>query len=194
MEIRKTQFKDLKAVLDIYSKAREFMVQTGNPSQWGDLWPPVSLVEDDIRQQKSYVCVEKTPVTGAEIDKVTGIGIKGMKVQENILAVFFLEVADDPTYHKIYDGQWLDEKLPYGVIHRIASSGQVRGAGEFCLEWALEHCGNIRIDTHEANAPMKNLLKKLGYTYCGTINTHDGTPRLAFQKVARKTVSKFTIF
>ena len=94
--------------------------------------------------------------------------------------VFFLEVAEDPTYAEIYEGSWLEENRPYGVVHRIASLGQ--GAGGFCLEWALAECGNIRIDTHEANLPMRSLLKKLGYTYCGMIYTHDGTPRLAYQK------------
>lgn len=166
MKIRKTQAGDFDAVLEIYAQARDFMRETGNPTQWGDTWPPVDLIQSDIQQQKSYVCVK-------DIEEKAGQA-------EEILAVFFLEVAEDPTYAEIYQGSWLEVNRPYGVVHRIASLGQ--GAGGFCLEWALAECGNIRIDTHEANLPMRSLLKKLGYTYCGMIYTHDGTPRLAYQK------------
>lgn len=174
MKIRKTQAGDLETVLGIYAQAREFMRKMGNPGQWGDTWPPQDLIQADIQQQKSYVCVKET-------QEATG-------QTEEILAVFFLEVAEDPTYAKIYQGSWLEDKRPYGVVHRIASRGQ--GAGGFCLQWALAQCGNIRIDTHEANLPMRSLLKKLGYTYCGMIYTHDGTPRLAYQKlVGQKAVT-----
>jgi RimJ/RimL family protein N-acetyltransferase len=167
MKIRKTQVRDLESVLAIYAHARDLMRETGNPTQWGDTWPPQELIQADIQQQKSYVCVK-------DIEEKAG------GTTEKILGVFFLEVAEDPTYAEIYQGSWLEENRPYGVVHRIASLGQ--GAGGFCLEWALAECGNIRIDTHEANLPMRSLLKKLGYTYCGMIYTHDGTPRLAYQK------------
>lgn len=167
MKIRKTQAGDFDAVLEIYAQARDFMRETGNPTQWGDTWPPQELIQADIQQQKSYVCVK-------DIEEKAG------GTTEKILGVFFLEVAEDPTYAEIYQGSWLEVNRPYGVVHRIASLGQ--GAGGFCLEWALAECGNIRIDTHEANQPMRSLLKKLGYTYCGMIYTHDGTPRLAYQK------------
>ncbi|MBO5691137.1 MAG: N-acetyltransferase [Spirochaetaceae bacterium] len=167
MKIRKTQVRDLESVLAIYAHARDLMRETGNPTQWGDIWPPQDLIQADIQQQKSYVCVKESEE-------------KAGQSTEEILAVFFLEMAEDPTYAEIYEGSWLEEELPYGVVHRIASLG--RGAGGFCLEWALAECGNIRIDTHEANMPMRSLLKKLGYTYCGVIYTHDGTPRLAYQK------------
>lgn len=175
MKIRKTQLGDFDAVLGIYAQAREFMRKMGNPGQWGDAWPPRDLIQADIQQQKSYVCVKETEEKAGEI-------------AEEILAVFFLEVAEEPTYAEIYEGSWLEENRPYGVVHRIASRGQ--GAGGFCLQWALAECGNIRIDTHEANLPMRSLLKKLGYQYRGTIYTHDGTPRLAYQKlVGQKAVT-----
>ena len=165
MKIRKTLPKDLKQVLEIYRHARQFMRKTGNPTQWGDSWPPATLVEDDIRQGKSFVCVEDS---GGE---------------EVVLGAFFLEVAPDSTYDIIYEGNWLEKDAHYGVVHRIATLGRGAGVGAFCLEWALEQCGNIRIDTHQANVPMQNLLKKLGYHRCGIINTHDGTPRVAYQKL-----------
>ena len=178
MQVRKTQLQDLEEVLDIYQQARDFMKETGNPFQWGESWPPSHLIEEDILQQKSYVCVESLPPTA------------DTSATEAVVAVFFLEMADDPTYRQIYPGQWIEPQQPYGVVHRLASSRSVRGAATFCLQWALKQCGNIRIDTHQANLPMRNLLQKLGYHYCGVIHTHDGTPRLAYQQVRKKTGHK----
>lgn len=56
MEIRKTEERDLPAVLAIYRHARTFMREHGNPRQWGDKWPPEALIREDIRRGKSYVC------------------------------------------------------------------------------------------------------------------------------------------
>ena len=66
----------------------------------------------------------------------------------------------DPTYAVIYDGAWPSDE-PYGVVHRIASAGTVKGAGAYCLNWAFEQCQNLRIDTHKDNFVMQNLLKKV---------------------------------
>lgn len=160
MKIRKTQPEDLEEVLLIYETARDFMIRTNNPNQWGKHWPPKELIKQDIKEQKSYVCIQKN----------------------KILAVFYFEIAQDPTYDKIYEGNWIDNKKNYGVVHRIASSRIVKGAASYCMEWAYSQCKNIKIDTHKQNIPMQNMLKKLGYKYCGIIYTHDGTERLAFQK------------
>ena len=68
------------------------------------------------------------------------------------------------------------------VVHRITSSGKVKGAASFCLDWAFSQCGNLKIDTHENNIVMQNMLKKNGFTYCGRIYIDNGGERLAFQK------------
>jgi DNA ligase (NAD+) len=52
----------------------------------------------------------------------------------------------------------------------------------------MAQCGNIRIDTHKANAPMITLLERLGYTTCGIIRLGrfedaELDERVAFQKV-----------
>ena len=97
-------------------------------------------------------------------------------------AVFYFAAEEDPTYGVIKDGAWLSD-APYGVVHRIASGRAVKGAASFCLEWAFGQTGNIRIDTHENNIPMQNMLKKNGFRYCGRIYLENGEPRIAFQKV-----------
>ena len=58
MEIRKTEEKDLKKVMEIFSFARKFMAEHGNPNQWGPTgWPPEELIRNDIREGDSYVCL-----------------------------------------------------------------------------------------------------------------------------------------
>ena len=159
MEIRKTTIEERDKVMDIYAYARGFMAAYGNPTQWGTTEPKRAVVEQDIADGKSYVCVENG----------------------EIAAVFYYAEEADDTYAAIYEGRWQNDR-PYGVVHRIASAGTVKGAGSFCLNWAYEQCKNLRIDTHRNNVVMQNLLKKNGFAYCGIIYIKDGTERLAYQK------------
>ena len=161
MEIRKTRMEELDKVMAIYARARQFMADTGNPNQWGNIKPRREWIVADIEKGNSYVCVEN----------------------DEIAAVFFYSDEIDPTYIKIYDGAWINDR-PYGVVHRIASAGNVKGAGSFCLNWAFEQCGNLKIDTHHDNIVMQNTLKKNGFVYCGIIYLEDGDERMAFQKEA----------
>ncbi len=161
MEIRKSSLVDLKEILAIYAQARQFMAENGNPDQWGSKHPPESLIKQDITTGYSYICLESG----------------------RILGVFYFAVAADPTYAKIYAGNWLNES-PYGVIHRMASAGGKKGAASFCLDWCLAQCGNLRIDTHQNNLPMQNLLKKNGFARCGIIHLENGEERIAFQKIS----------
>lgn len=160
MEIRKTEIDELDEIMAIYAHARQFMAKHGNPNQWGKVKPPKEQIVRDIEAGNSYVCVE----------------------QGEIVATFFYRKDVDPTYIKIYDGAWVND-APYGVVHRIASAGTVKGAGSFCLNWAFAQCGNLKIDTHHDNVVMQNTLKKNGFVYCGIIHLEDGAERLAFQKV-----------
>lgn len=89
----------------------------------------------------------------------------------------------EPTYNNITEGAWLDSS-PYGVVHRIATDGSERGIGSFCISWAFEQCGHLRIGTHGDNTVMQHLVKKLGFVHCGTIYVEeDNYPRLAFEKI-----------
>lgn len=154
--------------MEIYRYARAFMAAHGNPNQWGPTnWPPVSLIEEDIRRGDSYVCVN---------DRGDVIG-----------TFFFVQGRDiEPTYREITDGRWLDES-PYGVVHRIASDGSEKGIGSFCLNWAFQQCRHLRIDTHGDNQVMQGLLKKLGFIPCGIIYVReDRDPRIAFEKTEQE--------
>lgn len=158
--------QDLDRIMDIYSRARAFMAQHGNPNQWGPTnWPPEALIRKDIAEGNSYVCINDAG---------------------QVIGTFFFVRGEDiePTYRDITDGRWLDDS-PYGVVHRIASDGSEKGTGMFCLNWAWDQCGHLRIDTHGDNKVMQNLVRKAGFVHCGTIYVEeDDFPRLAFEKSA----------
>lgn len=168
MTIRKATRQDFDRMMEIFAFARSFMAEHGNPNQWGPSnWPPEDLILKDIRDEKSYVCLND---------------------EGRVIGTFFFDFGEsiEPTYRKITDGAWLDES-PYGVIHRIAGDGSEKGIGAFCINRAFEKCKHLRIDTHADNIVMQNLLKKLGFVHCGTIFVEkDNSPRLAFEKTNSK--------
>ena len=55
MEIRKATQQDLPALMDIFGRARRFMAQTGNPTQWRPDYPGLALMEQQIAQGVCYV-------------------------------------------------------------------------------------------------------------------------------------------
>ena len=164
MQIRHSTIQDLDRIMEIYSLARTFMARHGNPNQWGPTnWPPEALIRKDIAEGNSYVCINDAG---------------------QVIGTFFFVCGEDiePTYREITDGRWLDDS-PYGVVHRIASDGSEKGTGMFCLNWAWDQCGHLRIDTHGDNRVMQNLVRKAGFIHCGTIYVEeDDFPRLAFER------------
>ena len=164
MIIRKSTEQDIGRMMQIYAYARSFMAKNGNPNQWGPTnWPPEELIRSDIKSGNSYVCTN-------DAGEVIG-------------TFYFVKGKDiEPTYREITDGAWLSD-APYGVVHRGASDGSEKGIGSFCVSWAYEQCGHMRIDTHGDNVVMQKMLKKLGFVHCGTIYVHeDRDPRLAYEK------------
>lgn len=159
--IRPTKYSDLPTVLQIYSTAREFMQCTGNLNQWVDGYPTQKLIEQDIELGQSFVLINDSDV---------------------IVGVFCFIIGEDPTYTKIYNGEWLNSEK-YGTIHRIASAGIVKGVGEAFIRWSFTQINNVRVDTHRNNIVMQNLLTKLDFKYCGIIYLQNGAERLAYQKV-----------
>ena len=159
MIIRPTTYADINAIMDIFAFARTQMAADGNPTQWGDGYPSREQLESDVQRGVSYV------------------------VEHNgqPCATFVFIIGEDPTYAYIEDGQWLDDILSYGTIHRIASNGKQRGIFHVVLNWCLAQCNNIRIDTHKDNKRMIHLIEQAHFQRCGIIYTRNNSPRIAYQ-------------
>lgn len=143
---------DLDAILKIYARARQAMADSGNPTQWGDHFPPQELLEEDIDSNRLFLYLVNGELEG----------------------VFAFILGPDPTYARIEDGKWLNDTLPYGTIHRLASAGRHPGVAAAVITWCLEHCESLRADTHADNKIMQHLLEENGFTKCGIIHVEDG--------------------
>ena len=64
----------------------------------------------------------------------------------------------------------------------VTKASPIPGMAQRIFDWCFAQYPNLRIDTHRDNHPMRNAIRKFGFTYCGIIWTDDGTERLAFQK------------
>jgi hypothetical protein len=158
MTIRPTTYADIEALMAIFDYARAQMATDGNPLQWGDGYPSREQLESDIQRGVSYV----------------------IEHNGQPCATFVFIIGKDPTYAYIEDGNWLDDTLPYGTIHRIASNGEQRGIIPFVLHWCSAQCGNIRIDTHHDNKVMQRAVLKYGFRRSGIIYLENGDPRIAY--------------
>ena len=160
MTIRRAEREDIPSVLCLYRAAREYMKKNGNPDQWSENYPSLSDAEEDIEAGHLYVVRDDT--------------------EENV-ATFVFSLSEEDAYLSI-DGRWTEER-PYGVIHRVASSGKVKGITKLIWDWAQERTDYLRADTHENNRTMRHLFEKYGFNYCGVVYyVRDGekTPRLAY--------------
>lgn len=159
MEIRKSTSRDLETILWLIDEGRKKMVAQGNLKQWSNGHPTLEQIEIDIAGGNSYLVED----------------------EGRAIATFALIEGPDPTYSVVYNGAWLDDS-PYYVIHRIASCSGVHGILQRVVEYAFTKTKTVRIDTHEDNIAMRNLMKKLDFVYCGIIHLANGDPRLAYQK------------
>lgn len=159
MEIRTARPEELDAIMDIYRQAKQYMRQSGNLTQWTDGYPDRALIAQDIGLGFCHTVWDGTALIG--------------------VFCFFHGRDVEPTYARI-DGAWLDGG-PYGVVHRIASTGTAPGVLAACCNWCLRRCSSLRIDTHRDNLPMQRALERYGFQLCGTIVIQDGSERLAYQ-------------
>ena len=82
--IRLATQSDLPRIFEVYAAARQLMVQSGNPKQWGNHYPPHDMLRADVPAGRLWV-VERDGV---------------------IHAAFALVFGEDPSYGYIEDGAW----------------------------------------------------------------------------------------
>lgn len=159
MNIRRATSVDFEPIMSIYKNAQQFMIESGNPTQWGTEYPSSALIQEDIESGVSYVVVDESGV---------------------IRGVCALTEGPDITYQVIEEGKWLNEE-PYVVIHRIASDARAKGIMRAVVDYCKDHYENIRIDTHADNDVMQKQILKNGFMKCGIIYVADGLSRIAYQ-------------
>lgn len=159
MPVVQASLEDLPQIIDILKKGRQLQIDSGNLNQWSASYPDPQLIQKDIQKGASYLYTSP---------------------EGEIWAVFCLMKEAEPTYSTIA-GEWLNDTDPYVTIHRLATAQIRKGMGEKVLRWVIDHNPNVRIDTHEDNATMRHIIKKLGFKRCGVIYLENGDPRIAYQ-------------
>jgi ribosomal protein S18 acetylase RimI-like enzyme len=168
MKIRLSSFDDIPNIMTIIQDAKLYLASQ-NIDQWQNGYPNAEQVENDVKNDESYVVVND---------------------QSQVMATSMFTLRKEPTY-KVIQGNWMiDENKQYGVIHRMAIKKEFRKLGlatfmfqEFHQQLKTQNIQSLKIDTHEENIGMQSLIKKLGYEYCGIIYTNYNAKRWAFEKV-----------
>lgn len=158
MEITKAKSGDIEALLPIFAKARQLMIDSGNPDQWSSDYPSRELLERDVAKGELYV----------------------IRLEGQIVGGFVFADGPEPVYNGL-EGTWLNE-APYKVIHRIAAP-EAKGAGRFVFNWAMEQTDSLRIDTHADNAIMRRILEREGFTFVGEMSLPNGSRRRGYHRV-----------
>ncbi|MBO4827539.1 MAG: N-acetyltransferase [Prevotella sp.] len=159
--IREARLSDMAAIMQVMAAARAIMRQSGNMNQWGAGYPSEDVICADMEKNGAFVVED----------------------DEKVVGYFAFLPSPEPTYAKIYDGEWMDDSLPYHVVHRIASYSDAHGIFSSIMDFCFAHESNIRIDTHKDNRIMQHNILKHGFTYCGIIFLASGDERLAYQRV-----------
>lgn len=166
---RKSQPRDLKAVMAIINGAKSLLNERHIP-QWqnGD-GPSAAIIATDIAQGRHYVLVKN----------------------QEILAIGTLIADLDPAYEAI-DGAWSPASTkPYMAIHRLAVLPNTKnhGIATIMLQHLIDQSlklgfKDIRIDTHRANLAMQHVIAKTNFTYCGIVHLAVANgERLAYQQI-----------
>ena len=161
--IREATPTDMTSIMQVMEAAKGIMRSSGNMHQWTDGYPSEDVILSDMEKGGGYVLEEDS----------------------QIVAYFALLTSPEPTYAKIYNGEWLDDERPYHVVHRIASYPGVHGIFSSIMDFCFSNDPNIRIDTHRDNTIMQHNIAKHGFTYCGIIYLANGDERLAYQKYGK---------
>ncbi|AGA67837.1 acetyltransferase [Desulfitobacterium dichloroeliminans LMG P-21439] len=166
MEFRKAVHADLNSIMQIIAQSQAYFKEAGI-NQWQNNYPNPETIEDDIHNNHSYVLVDN----------------------EKVVATAAVSFDGEATYDTIYQGQWLSHH-DYAVIHRLAVAKSYKGQGlsSLVIKSVEQLCRNrgvvsIKVDTHDENIAMQNLLRKNKFQYCGIIYLKDGNKRIAFEKL-----------
>lgn len=152
--IRSAEKKDLPKIVELFDVSRKTMKEQGI-DQWQDGYPFASDIEDDLLNNRAYVLYSDGELVG----------------------YFAYTTGKEEVYENISEGQFREEKeYRYSSVHRVAVTPERRGHGygskifEYAEKLAhMDHALSLRCDTHEDNRPMRALLAKCGFQYCGVV-------------------------
>ena len=184
MNFRKSTFDDIDIILEIIEKAKAELKKM-RLDQWQKGYPNREVIESDVKKGISYVLEETAENNENSEEKVSG----------KIVGTIVLSPEREEPYSKI-EGKWITDDDDYMVVHRLAVDSDVKNKGlatkilEFSEGVCIENkILSLKADTHENNEPMKRLLAKNGFSFCGLIYLDRepdlGAKRIAYEKIIK---------
>ena len=155
LQIRLADYEDLKFIDDTCTHVREHTLTIHPFGQWPDGFPARIDIEDHITSEECYIISDDL----------------------GRLGFFIFSSTPYETYETI-TGKWRSD-AHYHSIHRI-SVNRGRGIAHAIFRFAAIHADYIRCDTDEINGAMRHALEEFGFQECGTIETEDGSTRVAY--------------
>ena len=154
IRIRNANLKDMPAISDLFERSRKTMKEQAI-DQWQDGYPFPDDIALDIQNDCAYVLVKNDDVVG----------------------YFAYNTGKEEVYENITEGSFREDgAYRYSSVHRVAVAPEFRGHGlgvrvfEYAVKLAhIDHALSLRCDTHEDNKPMRALLGKCGFQYCGVV-------------------------
>lgn len=159
---------NLLLIYGMYEKAK-ILLSFHNSGQWQNIEPSIKTLVKDIEEGNFFGLFQNDQLVGT-------------------CAI----LNHDASYLQLTHGAWLNEDS-YKVIHRfvIDSTFHQQGLGSTFMalieqKTIEEGVFNIRVDTHQRNIPMTNLLIKNRYIQCGEAFIEGAGPRMVYHKELRK--------
>ncbi|MCL1910528.1 MAG: GNAT family N-acetyltransferase, partial [Kiritimatiellaeota bacterium] len=136
MIFRKTEMRDVDAVIEIIDEAKSFLKSNG-VDQWQKGYPNREAIEGDIVNGEGYVLADD---------------------DGEVVGTAMVTFDGEKSYESLVGGEWLTHGA-YAVVHRIAVSDKTKGRGlaglmldEIAKLVRAKNVFSIKIDTHEDNA------------------------------------------
>ncbi len=156
---------DIDMVMPVIESGRETLKAQGN-GQWQDGYPSRFDLLNDIKNKNLYVIYNNKKFVG-------------------VLAL----IIGDNDYSNLIRGKWLSNG-EFLVMHRCAILKEYQGIGlgyylfDIFKEVGLnKNIHSLRIDTHEYNNPMRHLIERNGFTYCGNVILTGNKERVVYEKL-----------
>jgi len=166
MLLQKAKTEDIPVMMEIVRQAQASLKAMGI-NQWQNNYPNVEVIQRDIDEGYAYVLTDN----------------------DTVIAMLTIIFNDEPTYDRIYEGEWLS-RGDFVVVHRIAIDNRCKqkGIASYLLgeveKMAVQaNISSFKIDTHKDNIPMRKTLDRNDFSYCGRIVLPDGNSRVAYEKL-----------
>lgn len=144
LRIEKATLRQLETIVRLYRACGQKMLEQGFDN-WGDFYPPVDLIQEDIESATLFCLLE----------------------EEQLLGIIVLNEVQPIQFERV---QWQYPTTKYLIVHRLAVAveAQKRGYAQYLMQFAEQYAQKkaytvIRLDAYSINEALLKFYRRLGY-------------------------------